>query len=318
MDMTSFVLGLKKGEASNLKTQEKEVTVTENGTIEVLPDAGYALSKVLMNINIASAPRIFEYLPETTFTNRFVSTFGVYIHYALIDADTMEAWATNRKNVTVVYDNVEYSLTPQLLSDGAGGTGIGVGNAANFGGTGNGEPFLIVQWALSGEPALLIASMVDTAPTEHTIRVYQDLNVGSSVLGDDKWIIASGTASSKGDPVTVEHGLGVMPDIVVVTAGVFGPMSDASNSKWNVVCGANLSEKLMSGAEGDIGYGMAFLFIPKTSSGMVGTPATGLESVSTDAYSAICNVTSNTMQLGTSSVYLLPGTTYKWRAYARK
>lgn len=319
MDMTSFVLGHKKGEASNLKTQEKEVTVTENGTTEVLPDAGYALSKVLMNINVASAPQVTEYLPETTFTNIFVQALGAHVYYSLVEAETLEMWAANQQPVTVIYDNIEYTLTPQLLTHANGDTGIGVGNAANFGGTGNGEPFLIVQWSYAGEPCFLVASMVDTTPTEHTIRVYQDLNVGSSVLGDDKWIIVSGSAaSSEGDPVTVEHGLGVMPDIVFVTAGVFGPMSDASNSKWSVVCGANLSEKLMSGAEGDIGYGMAFLFIPKTSSGMVGTPATGLESVSTDAYSAICNVTSNTMQLGTSSVYLLPGTTYKWRVYARK
>ena len=195
MDMTSFVLGLKKGEAGNLKTQEKEVTVTENGTIEVLPDAGYALSKVLMSVNVASG------------------------------------------------------------SEG----------------------------------------------------------------GDGEWIIASGSAaSSEGDPVTVEHGLGVMPDIVVVTAGVFGPMTDSTNAKLSLVCGTTLSEKMMSSTDGDVGYGMAFLFTPKTASGMVGTSSVGLENLSTTAYSCICSVTSDTMQIGTARVYLLPGVSYSWQAYARK
>ncbi len=195
MDMTSFVLGLKKGEAGNLKTQEKEVTVTENGTIEVLPDAGYALSKVLMSVNIASG------------------------------------------------------------SEG----------------------------------------------------------------GDGGWIVTNGSVSSStGDPVIVEHGLGAMPDIVVVTASVFGPMSDSTNSKYSVVCGANYSEKLLSGAVGDVGYGMAFLYVPNSNSGMVGTAAAGLENLTNDGFTAICNVTNNTMQLGTTSVCLLPGKYYSWRAYVRK
>ena len=37
-----------------IELQEKSVEITENGTTEVLPDAGYALSKVTVNTNVAS------------------------------------------------------------------------------------------------------------------------------------------------------------------------------------------------------------------------------------------------------------------------
>lgn len=124
-----------------------------------------------------------EYLPETTFTNLFVEALGAHVHFESVDAETLETWAANQKPVTVIYDNVEYILTPQLLTHTNGDTGIGVGNAANFGGTGNGEPFLIVQWYLSGEPCFLVASLVDTTPTEHTVRVYQEVSGGGSMEG---------------------------------------------------------------------------------------------------------------------------------------
>lgn len=56
MDINSFVLGMKKGAASaRVETQEKTVEITENGTMEVLPDAGYALAKVIANVNVASS-----------------------------------------------------------------------------------------------------------------------------------------------------------------------------------------------------------------------------------------------------------------------
>lgn len=43
---------VKKG--SQVQSQEKTVEITENGTTEVVPDAGYALSKVTVNTNVES------------------------------------------------------------------------------------------------------------------------------------------------------------------------------------------------------------------------------------------------------------------------
>ena len=256
-----------------------------------------------------------EYLPETTFTNSFVQALGAHVHFESVDAETLETWAANQKPVTVIYDNVEYILTPQLLTHTNGDTGIGVGNAANFGGTGNGEPFLIVQWYLEGEPCFLVASMVDTTPTEHTVRIYQE----ARDIGEDEWIMVKGSVtSSTGEPVTVEHGLGVKPDIVFMAVNIAGIMTNSSDSKFRAVNGGCLSEKLMNGAEGDIAYGTSFFFIPDSAVGMVGSTTIGLENLSADAYSCFCNITDTTMQLGTSNVYLFPNKNYTWYACAKK
>ena len=40
---------------AGLPTQEKTVEITENGTVEVLPDDGYALSKVTAVVDVAGS-----------------------------------------------------------------------------------------------------------------------------------------------------------------------------------------------------------------------------------------------------------------------
>lgn len=47
---------------SGLPTQEKTVEITENGTVEVLPDEGYVLSKVAVNVDVKSAPELAQEL----------------------------------------------------------------------------------------------------------------------------------------------------------------------------------------------------------------------------------------------------------------
>lgn len=40
------------------KTQEKTVSITENGSLEIVPDNGYdAMSKVIANVGVSSAPK---------------------------------------------------------------------------------------------------------------------------------------------------------------------------------------------------------------------------------------------------------------------
>lgn len=47
--------GKASGGGTPTPTQEKTVDITENGTFEVIPDDGYALSKVTANVNVASS-----------------------------------------------------------------------------------------------------------------------------------------------------------------------------------------------------------------------------------------------------------------------
>ena len=55
-DLTEGVQALKDGYGQGGKPeQEKTVEITENGTTDVLPDTGYALSKVTVNTNVAGS-----------------------------------------------------------------------------------------------------------------------------------------------------------------------------------------------------------------------------------------------------------------------
>lgn len=52
MDINSFALGYSAGAKKVPPSQEKEVTVTENGTTEVTPDEGKLLSKVTVKTDL--------------------------------------------------------------------------------------------------------------------------------------------------------------------------------------------------------------------------------------------------------------------------
>jgi len=125
-----------------------------------------------------------EYLKNTTFTTEYSEDFGVFAYFAPLEAAAMQSWMANRKPVTVVYDGEEFSLTPQVIAGMDGEEGVCVGNMVAFGGTGNSEPFAAVSWFVGDTPGFLIGSAVDTSPTQHTIRVYQETSGGASSWND--------------------------------------------------------------------------------------------------------------------------------------
>lgn len=47
--------GKAAGGATNVPTQEKTVDITENGTVEIIPDEGHVLSKAIVNVNVESS-----------------------------------------------------------------------------------------------------------------------------------------------------------------------------------------------------------------------------------------------------------------------
>jgi len=68
MDVTSYLLGKKAGGGSKPPVlQDKEVTITENGTTNVVADAGYdGLSEVEVTTNVpTSGPDLSEYFEDT-------------------------------------------------------------------------------------------------------------------------------------------------------------------------------------------------------------------------------------------------------------
>lgn len=126
-----------------------------------------------------------EELLPTRVGQSSMSDLGIYA----IPSDTTEEmfnrWQGNGDNpitgnVFVEFDGVTYECAPQRLA--AMDNAMAVGNCAAFGGTGNGEPFvisMIVGTNTDGDGNVTniyswaIGVLTDTAPTEHQYRVYQ-------------------------------------------------------------------------------------------------------------------------------------------------
>jgi len=256
-----------------------------------------------------------EYLAETTFTNAYQEGVGAFAYLVEIEAAVAEAWFANTKPVTVVYDGEEFSCAPQVLTEVDGS--VGVGNLAAFGGTANGEPFGVAIIGLDGGYCFLIGSTVDTTETEHTIRIYQEV---SDEGGGDEWVCASGIlpAIGEGNMGTVSHGLGVVPDIIFMFCNASGTMPKAG-SGTRIMCGCLFSDKLLgeTGADNEK-YGYVYLYNVDSNKCMMGTANVGLEGSTSDYWSIVCDINSQTMTLGTNATPLFTDMSYSWVAYAKK
>lgn len=125
-------------------------------------------------------------LPSYTGTTQYDNGFSVYaLSPGFVDAQMFEHWhgidesiAPIEGNIFVEFDGVTYECAQQRLA--ALDYAMAIGNCTPFGGTGNNEPFIctilnadagngdyVYYWA--------IGVLGDTAPTEHTVKVYQPL-----------------------------------------------------------------------------------------------------------------------------------------------
>lgn len=109
----------------------------------------------------------------------FLHNIGVFAISSKTTEEMFWKWQEGIKgNVFVEFDGVTYECSPQRLA--AMDNGMAVGNCTNFGGTGNGEPFIVTimpdtdaNGVATGAYYWAIAVLTDTAPTEHQYRVYQ-------------------------------------------------------------------------------------------------------------------------------------------------
>lgn len=344
MDITSFVLGLKKGIASaKVETQEKTVDITENGTTEITPDDGYALSKVTVNANVAGGGSTEKVIyAEETWTTYYHPNYGAYVLGQNFSETVPVFPLALGDECIVVWDGEEYTVTVGDSSSVMPGS-LFVGNGSSIGLPGNNEPF-IVAWASEG---VTFFALTDTEQTEHTVRIYQKssavktqektvditANGEMEILPDEgyalskvianvfvsgsggEWLYAEGDVTPAEDgSVTVTHSLGVMPDIIMVLKNT-GQIT-STNSKNYVINGLYLSEKLLGA--GQENYGTVFVYTPSSKYFMVGGASKGLEHITSSYYAACCDVTSQTMKLGTNSTPLLGGSAYSWYVYAKK
>lgn len=137
--------------------------------------------------------------------------------------------------------------------------------------------------------------------------------------GNDEWLFAQGSISVTADGTqVVTHGLGVMPDIVIVYRSNVGAIT-VTTSKTYIINGFIVSKKLLGtvGEEAKV-YGTCFIYNPSSKVFMASSSSAGLEDMTSSYYTSVCNVTEQTMTLGSDYTSLMAGSTYAWRAYARK
>lgn len=121
----------------------------------------------------------------------FLHNLGVFAISSKTTEEMFWKWQEGIKgNVFVEFDGVTYECSPQRLA--AMDNGMAVGNCTNFGGTGNGEPFIVTimpdidaNGVATGAYYWAIAVLTDTAPTGHQYRVYQPLDAPKYMLKED-------------------------------------------------------------------------------------------------------------------------------------
>lgn len=88
------------GEQPSMPLQEKSVTITENGTTEIVPDSGYALKKVEVNTNIENLGiKYYKTTPE--FLNKW---FPDYSHNEVYFFSSAACLILNRRVVIQPFD----------------------------------------------------------------------------------------------------------------------------------------------------------------------------------------------------------------------
>lgn len=109
-------------------------------------------------------------LPQNTGESYYNTEWGAYTFGFQTTQDVYDKWVANTSAIRVKYDGKTYTVTPQVLD-----SLTMVGNCVGFGGTGNGEPFVlgIIVQLTDGQFSYhwLVGALTDTAPTEHTVSV---------------------------------------------------------------------------------------------------------------------------------------------------
>ena len=141
---------------------DKPFEVNEDGSVKYLDD------KYLEFLKYDNGERTLLAEEDHSFTlDESFNAFGFGISpapFRLIIGETY----------SVTWDGQEYSCAAQDVSEMFGSDAVGIGNLSEFGGTGNNEPF-VAGWMLGG---FVMFSMTDTAPTTHSVRIFQKKSEG--------------------------------------------------------------------------------------------------------------------------------------------
>lgn len=115
-----------------------------------------------------------EILAEQTFTTAFLEQAGCFLMDVIVPAGF---GLTIGQEYLVRVDGTEYTCTC-LDADAVIPGAVGLGNGTPLGLSGNGEPFAVSY--VPGQDQITVFCFTDMAPTEHTIRIYQNVETAVS------------------------------------------------------------------------------------------------------------------------------------------
>jgi hypothetical protein len=142
--------------------------------------------------------------------------------------------------------------------------------------------------------------------------------IGAGGSGDGsigEWVSAEGSFTAEATSETIEHNLGVVPDIFGVFMSTMGPISNLVTEKYCLIAAYGLSEKLKTESNvekcgGSFALSQGALF--------AGTATTGLEDTD-GSMGRLNSATATTVKVGAEGVgELRVGSYYAWFAIGRK
>lgn len=236
----------------------------------------------------------------------FDSSMGVYMY--TVNPSPVELAVG--ETYIVKWDGAFYTCAAQDMSAVAEGA-VGVGNLVPVGGTGNYEGFIV--GCMGG--ALMLVSF--DGATSHTVGLFQEAPAGG------EWIFAGGNFTPTAATHTVEHNLGVVPDIIFVYVQGSGTPSGAGSTVMSAIA---VSERVFGKAavmnDSDRYYGASTYYHVNNNNIMSLGTTIGLEgftsSNSMGEIHIIQDVTETSFLLGGNNVRLSTNFGYSWGAFALK
>lgn len=152
------------------------------------------------------------------------------------------------------------------------------------------------------------------APAAFPENILGIVTGGSSGAGGE-WVSAEGSFTAETTSTTIEHNLGVVPDIFGVFMSTMGPISNLVTEKYCLIAAYGLSEKLKTESNVE-SCGGAFAL--SQGALFAGTVTTGLEDADGNM-GRLNSATATTVKVGAAGLgELRVGEYYAWFAIGRK
>lgn len=266
----------------------------------------------ILGIEVGGATTV-DIIPEQELTFVYDESAGVYSlgGHNLFNITSIALG----KEYKVVWGSDEYSCTAVEGLFSGQYPMIGIGNPYVIGGENNNLPFAIGYIPVPdyGSQYTCIIASLDGSATKN-VRVYQEASGGGNI------IVNSGEITPTDDKqiYTIEHGLGVVPDLIIVNIGLMIPASEMPNYSYVIYGGHSFSNAILEKIPSDISSGFNSWWVWAGGDfGFMPVAGGGLDSTNSAIWGHIRNGNASTFQVGGSTyAYMLADYKYRWYALA--